>query len=145
MPIRLSLRSALLLVALAFDLAFAIQALLGGGSSAAQPAAKQSAPGFVANAPGAEPDLSLAAAETVPALQDPRPPARKKRRVRKVRPAATVAPTPVASVSPTPTATPQYVLPAPKRTPTPTPKPKPTPTSTPEVSGEFDSSGEGGS
>jgi outer membrane biosynthesis protein TonB len=145
MPDRLSLRSTLLLIVLAFGLTFTIQALLGGGTSAAKPLAAAGAPVSVAAAPGAEPNLSLAAAETVPALRNPRPPARKKRRVRKVRPAATVAPTPVASVSPKPTATPQYVAPAPKRKPTPTPKPKPTPTSTPEVSGEFDSSGEGGS
>jgi hypothetical protein len=145
MPDRLSLRSALLLIVLAFGLTFTIQALLGGGASAAKPLTAAGAPVSVAAAPGAEPNLSLAAAETVPALRNPRPPARKKRRVRKVRPVASVAPTPVASVSPTPTATPQYVPPAPKRTATPTPKPKPKPTSTPEVSSEFDTSGEGGS
>jgi hypothetical protein len=141
MPDRLSLRSTLLLIVLAFGLTFTIQAPLGGGTSAAKPLAAAGAPVSDAAAPGAEPNLSLAAAKTVPALRNPRPPARKKRRVRKVRPAATVAPTPVASVSPTPTATPHYVPPAPKRTAT----PKPKPTSTPEVSGEFDTSGEGGS
>ena len=60
----LSLRTTVLLVALAFGLTFAVQALLGGGSSAATPAAaKQSASKVVADAPGAAPDLRLAAAD----------------------------------------------------------------------------------
>ena len=143
MPDRLSLRSTLLLVALAFGLTFTIQALLSGGKPTAKPLTAARAPVSVSAAPGAEPDLSLAAARTVPALRNPRPPERKKRRVRKVKPAPTVAPTPVASVSPTPPPTPQYVAPTPKRKPT--PKPKPTRTPTPDASGEFDSSGEGGS
>jgi hypothetical protein len=163
MPDRLSLRSTLLLVALAFGVAFAIQVLLGGGSSAAQSAAKQSAPGFVANAPGAQPDLSLTAAGTVPALRDPRQPRKRRVHTRKparkkkpsvrrvVKAAPTVAPAPVmgaAPVLPTPTAAPRYIPPAPRRsTPAPrpkpaAPKPKPAPTSTPQASGEFDSSGE---
>jgi hypothetical protein len=150
MPDHLSLRSTLLLVALAFGVTFAIQALLGGGSSAAEPAAKHSVRGVVASAPTAEPDLSLAAAGTVPTLRDPRKPARKKKpSVRKVVKAAPkVAPAPVmpaAAMSPTPTAAPPYIPPAPRRVapkPAPKPKPKPVPTSTPPDSGEFDSSDE---
>ncbi len=147
MPDGLSLRSTLLLVALAFGLAFATQALLSGGSSAAKPAAKQSARGFVTNAPGPRVALSLAAARKVPALRD----AARKRKpsVRRVVQAApTVTPTPVmpaATMSPTPTATPPYIPPAPPRVapkPVPTPKPTPPPTSTPPDSGEFDSTGE---
>jgi hypothetical protein len=155
MPHRLSLRSTLLLVALAFDLAFAIQALPGRGASAAQPAAKQSAPGLVAKAPGAEPDLSLVAAGTVPALRDPRQP--RKRRVHTRKPARRKKPpvrmvvTATPELAPmllTPTPAPRYIPPAPRRsTPAPrpkpaAPKPKPAPFSTPETSGVFDSSGE---
>jgi hypothetical protein len=158
MPDRLSLRRTLLLVALAFGLAFAVQAPLGGGSSAAEPAAKQSAPGLVASAPTAEPDLSLAAAGTVPALRDPRQPRRRRVRTRKparknhssvrrvVKVAPKLAPAPVmvtAPVRPTPTATPRYIAPAPRRStpaPKPKPKPKPAPAPTPEPSSEFDSS-----
>ena len=151
MPNRLSLRSTLLLIALAFGLAFAIQVLLGDASSAAKPAAKQSAPGFVTNAPGPRVALSQAAAGKVPALRDARKKVARKRKpsVRRVVQAApTVTPTPVmpaATMSPTPTATPPYILPAPPRMapkPVPTPTPKPPPTSTPPDSGEFDSTGE---
>ena len=146
MPDRLSLRPALLMVALAFGVAVVLSALLGGGSSAAQPA-KQSAPRVVTDAPGAEPDLSLAAAKAVPALRDPRQPRKRRAPARKkkasTRKVATAAPriTPAAPVSQTPPATPRYVPPAPRRS-TPAPKPKPAPTSTPQTSGEFDSSGE---
>jgi hypothetical protein len=152
MPDGLSLRTTVLLVALAFGLTFAVQALLGGGSSAAKPAAKQRVSGFVADAPGATPDLRLVAAGTVPALRDPRKPevhkrkpARKKKRaVRKVVKAApkfTPAPVMRAPVRPTPTAAPRYIPPAPRRS-TPAPKPAaPKPTPTPP-SGDFDTSGE---
>jgi hypothetical protein len=148
MPDRLSLRPALLMVALAFGVAVVSSALLSGGSSAARPAAKQSAPRVVTDAPGAEPDLSLAATKAVPALRDPRQPrkrrapARTKASARKVVNAAPKV-TPAPPVSPMPIATPRYVPPAPRRsTPAPKPKPKPAPTSTPQGSGEFDSSGE---
>ena len=161
MPDRLSLGSTLLLVVLAFGLAFAVQAPLGSGSSAAKPAAKQNAPGLVAGAPTAEPDLSLEAAGSVPALRDPRQPrkrrvytrkpTRKKPSARKVVKAAPkLAPAPVmrAAPVPTPTAAPRYIRLAPPRS-TPAPKPKPAapkptpaPTATPVTSGEFDSSGE---
>jgi hypothetical protein len=144
MPDRLSLRPALLMVALAFGVALVLSALLGGGSSAAQPAAKQSAPRVLTDAPGAEPDLSLEATEAVPALRDPRKrraPARKKKAsARKVVNAAPKV-KPAAPVSPMPIATPRYVPPAPRRS-TPAPKPKPKPAPTPQGSGEFDNSGE---
>ena len=146
MPDGLSLRTTALLVALAFALAFGVQALLGGVSSAAKPAAKAS----VADAPGAAPELRLAATQTVPALLEPRQPRRHKRLDRKpvnkptpsVRnPAGTApefTPTPAASVSPTPTAAP----PAPPHvTPAPKPRAAPAPTS-PPASGEFDTTGE---
>lgn len=144
MPDRLSLRATLLVIVLAFCLTFTIQTL-ASGESTAKPVAAAAAPISVAAAPAVAPDLSLAAVRTVPALRNPRPPKRKKRRVRKVKPAPRVARTPVTRVSPTPTATPRYVPPAPRLKPAPTPKPKPIPTSTPEPAGEFDSSGEGGS
>ena len=79
MPNGLSLRTTALLVALAFALAFGVQALLGGVSSAAKPAAKAS----VADAPGAAPELRLAATRTVPALREPRQPRKHKRLDRK--------------------------------------------------------------
>ena len=146
MPDGLSLRTTALLVALAFALAFGVQALLGGVSSAAKPAAKAS----VADAPGAAPELRLAATQTVPALREPRQPRRHKRLdpkpVHKPTPAVKnpvgtapeFTPTPAASVSPTPTAAP----PAPPHvTPAPKPRAAPAPTSTP-ASGEFDTTGE---
>jgi outer membrane biosynthesis protein TonB len=159
MPDRLSLRSSLLLVALAFGLAFAIQALVNDGSPTTNPAANESPHGSVASAPGAEPDASLAGAAKVPALRDARTIAARKQKpsVRRVVQAApTAAPAPVeptATASPTPTAAPPYVPPAPrpvvpnpvpkpKSTPAPTTVPKPAPTSTPPDSGEFDTYGE---
>ena len=150
MPDGLSLRSALLLVALAFGLTFCVQALLSGGSPAAKPAAKQSAHGSVVSAPGAEPDSTLAAAAKVPALRDARKQKPSVRRV--VQAAPTVAPAPVVpttTMSPTPTAAPPYIPPAPRRVapkpvpePAPTSVPKPAPTSTPPDSGGFDTYGE---
>ena len=121
MPERLSRRTTLLLVTLAFDLTFAVQMLLGAGSSAEAPASRPSAPSIVADAPAAEPDLRLVAAGTVPPLRDPRSrraPARKpKRAARKVTQAApAVRPAPIqpaATMQPAPTATPQYTPPAP--------------------------------
>lgn len=157
MPVRLSLRATLVMVGLAFGVAFVIQALLAAGSSAAKPAARQSAPAPKAVVPATEPDLALAAAGRVPALQDPRKPARRKKKpsVRTaVKKAPKADPPPVVSatpVPPAPTATPRYTPPAPQRsTPkpkpaAPKPKPKPAPTSTPQTSGGFDSSGDGGS
>ena len=159
MPDRLSLRSTLLLVALAFGLAFAIQALRNGGSPTTEPAAKESQHGSVASAPGAEPDPSLEAAAKVPALRDARKIVARKQKpsVRRVVQAApTAAPAPVvptATVSPTPTAALPSVPPAPppvvrnpvpkpKSTPAPTTVPRPAPTSTPPDSGEFDTYGE---
>jgi hypothetical protein len=161
MPDRLSLGSTLLLVVLAFGLAFAVQAPLGSGSSAAQPAAKQNPPGLVASAPTAEPDPSLEAAGTVPELRDPRQPRKRRVHTRKKKPSARKvvkaapkrAPAPVmraAPVRPTPTAAPRYIpLARPRSTPAPkpkraAPKPKPTPApaATPVTSGEFDNSGD---
>jgi hypothetical protein len=155
MPDRLTLRTTLLLAALAFGLTFGTQALMGGGASAAKPAATQSAPEPVVDAPGAEADLRLAAAGTVPALRDPRRP--RKRRVRARKPARKTRPsvqrtpkvspppmTPAPTAQPVPTAAPRYVPPAPRRvTPKPAaPKPTPAPTSPPPPSGEFDTTGD---
>jgi hypothetical protein len=147
MPDGLSLRTTALLVALAFGLTFAGQALLGGGSSAAKPPAKRIAAASVADAQGAAPNLRLVAAASVPALREPRQP--RKRKVHELKPAVrdqvSAAPeftptpvTPAASVSPTPTAAPRYIPPAPPHV---TPAPKPTARPTPS-SGEFDTSGE---
>ena len=158
----LSLRTTVLLVALAFGVTFAVQALLDGGSSAATPrAAKQGVSEVEAAAPGAAPDLELAGA-SVPALREPRQPRKRKRKpqprkekptVRKVvkaapraRPAP-VMPAATAQPTPAPTAAPRYVAPAPRHVapapPRPTaPKPAPAPTSAPPASGEFDTSGE---
>jgi outer membrane biosynthesis protein TonB len=149
MPERLSLGSTLLLVVLAFGLAFAVQAPLSGGSSAA----KQHAPELVAGGPR----LSLAAAP-VPALREPRQsrervvrarkPARKRKTSVRRKVAPKPAPTPVTSlVRPTPTPSPRFIPPAPKTrapapTPAPTPDATPEPTSTPVTSGDFDNSGE---
>lgn len=143
MPDRLSLRSTLLLVTLAFGLAFAIQAPFGSSSSAAKPSAKQGSPAFAVNAPAAEPDLALSAAGTVPALRDPLKPRKqrhKKHSAPKVDKAPEVLPTvtPTPTPTPAPTATPRYIPPAPRSTPAPKRKPKPTP----QTSGEFDSAGE---
>jgi len=155
MPDGLTLRSTLLLAALAFGLTFAIQALAGGGGTSAVKPATRSAPEPVADAPGAEPDLRLAAAKAVPALRNPRKPP--KRRVRKParKPARKSPPRPAPvmaapTAEPTPTPAPRYIPPAPRyippapRQPTPkppAPKPTPAPTS-PPPSGEFDTTGD---
>jgi hypothetical protein len=158
MPDRLSLRSTLLWVALTFGLAFAMQAPLGGGTSAAESAAKTGVPAVVANAPAAEPDLSLTTNATVPALRDARQPRKRRARkpvrsqtrsVRSVEVAPMLVSAPV-SATPTPTATPRDSAPAPQRsTPAPKPKaepkpaaPKPAPAPDPPTSGEFDTSGD---
>jgi hypothetical protein len=164
MPDRLTLRFALLLAAFAFGLAFVIEAAVGRDSSPAQPAAERSATGLVAEAPGAEPDLQLAAARTVPALLAPRRPRKRRVHVRKrvrrqpakrrvvVRAAPKVRPAPVMpaeTAQPAPTAAPRYVPPAPRYVP-PAPRQKPAapkstpaPASTPPTSGEFDTTGGG--
>jgi hypothetical protein len=149
MPSRLTLRATLVLVALAFAAASAIQARLGGDSSAAKPAV-QNAPGVVTNAPGLKVAKSLPAAGQVPELRDARKKTPSLRRV--VAAAPTVVPTPVApaaTMSPTPTATPPTIPPSPPRYVPPAPSPKPAapertpaPTSTPPDSGEFDTTGE---
>jgi len=158
MPDRLTSRTTVLLVVLAFGLTFAVRALVSGGSSAAEPPAKQDAPTLVAEAPDAEPDLQLGAA-TVPALQDPRKPRKRRVRARKpkrrvaraprvqprpVMPAATAQPAPTAvprSAAPVPA--PQRFTPAPQPRPRPpAPQPTPAPTSGPPTSGEFDTTGE---
>ena len=153
MPERLSRRTTLLLVAVAFGLTFAVQMLLGAGSSGEAPANRPSAPSIAADAPAAEPDLRVVAAGKVPPLREPRSrraPARKPKRaarkVTKAAPAARPAPVqPAAPAQPTPTATPRYIPPAPTRSvPAPKPKPQATPAPTFETlhSGEFDTSGE---
>jgi hypothetical protein len=153
LPDRLTFRATLVVVAIALGLAFAI-GMLGEGTSAAMPTAK-SGPRPVMSAPGAEIELSLTAAMTVPALRHPKQ-ARKRARLRKpvrvesaaVEAAAKLAQVPVIRVppiSPTPTATPRYVAPAPQRVapaPAPEAKPEPTATATPPASGEFDTLGE---
>ena len=153
MPNKVSLRTTALLIALAFGLTFAVQAL-GGGSSAATPTAKKSAVGSAADAPGAAPDLRLVAA-TVPALREPRKPRKpkvhhrkpaRKPTVRKVVSAPRYTPTPMTPAprvqpTPTPTAAPRYIPPAPRHV-TPKPAPKATPAPTEAPSGEFDTSGE---
>jgi hypothetical protein len=157
MPDRLSLPSTLLLIVLAFGLAFAIQVPQGADSSAAESAVEASAP--AAKAPSAEPDLSLTNAGAVPALLDPRQPGRRRARARKKAPSGRtvvnlpprLAPAPVKLTTPArPTPTPVPIAPAaprstptPKRKPTlPAPKPKAKPTPAPEPAGEFDTSGE---
>jgi outer membrane biosynthesis protein TonB len=141
---RLTVRATLVLVAFAFGVAFAIQPLQGGESSAEQPTVQDRA-GVVTDAPGPDVALSLGAARQVPALRDAR---RKKRPVRAaptVAPTATSTPTPpAATASPTPATAPP-APPAPPPTPRPTPaapEPTPAPTSTPPDSGEFDTTGE---
>ena len=154
MPDGLTLRTTLLLAALAFGLTFGTQALLdgGGGASAAKPVAAQREPAPVVDEPGAEPDLRLAAAGTLPALQNPRKPP--KRRVakpaRKPRPSvqpttrpSPMAMTPAPAARPVPTAAPRYVPPAPRRVTPKPPAPKPTPAPTsPPPSGDFDTTGD---
>ena len=159
MPDRLSLRSTLLLVALAFGLAFAIQALLSGGSPTANPAANESRTGPSASAPAAEPDPSLAVAAKVPALRDARKHAARKQKPLRPqgraggaygRPGASRAhrdhePDADRRPAPSPPAPRPVVpkpVPTPKPTPAPTTVPMPAPTSTPSDSGEFDTNGE---
>lgn len=153
MPDGLTLRATGLLVALAFGLTFAVQALLGGGSPAAKPAAKQRGAVFIADAPGAAPDLRLPAA--VPALREPRQPRKRKAHirkharkpapaVRKIAAAPTYTPAPAPTANPRYTPTPRYIPPPPQPQPRPkpvTPRSTPAPPSTP-TSGEFDTSGE---
>jgi outer membrane biosynthesis protein TonB len=141
-PDKLSRRVALLLVAPAFGLTFAIQALSHEGSSA-EPAARHAAGGLVAR------DLQLAAAGTVPALRQPRRPRvhSPKLSVTKpapVTPAPAVQPTPAAptaTAQPTATPTPRSApTPAPRYVPPAPPPPSPAPTAEPP-SGEFDTTG----
>jgi hypothetical protein len=143
---RLTVRATLVLVAFAFGVAFAIQPLLGGESSAERPTV-QDRPRVVTDAPGPDVALSLAARQ-VPALRDAR--TKKKRPVRAaptVAPTAASTPTPpaaTATASPTPSTAPP-APPPPPPTPRPTPaapEPTPAPTSTPPDSGEFDTTGE---
>jgi hypothetical protein len=155
MPGGLTLRSTAFLVALAFGLTFGIRVLFGGGSSAAEPSRTQSAARSAAEAPGAQPDLRLAAAGAVPALREPRLTRKVHDRKRAHQPKPTVrepvdappektpaAGTPAASVSPTPSAAPRDIpRPPPDITPAPKPRATPAPSSTP-ASGEFDTSGE---
>lgn len=153
MPDRVTRRAALVLIALAFGLAFAVQAFAGSS-----PAPKRATTTPVTtNEPGPEADLSLAAATRVPALRDPikpkpkpKPKPRKKPRPAP-KPAPRTAPTaPMMAAptpQPTPVATPRYV---PTRVPTPryvpprrTPAPRSTPAPTPpEPSGDFDTTGD---
>jgi len=146
---RLTLRATVVLVALAFGAAFTIQALLGGDSSAAKRAAKDTR-GFVTTAPGLKVAKSLTAVGQVAPLRDARRATPSVRSV--VLAAPSVTPTPVmpaATMSPTPTASPPPTPPAPPRSIPPAPSPKPAvpertpaPTSTPPDSGEFDTTGE---
>jgi outer membrane biosynthesis protein TonB len=147
MPDRLTPRVTVLLVVLAFSMAFGLQAL---GKSAAPKAAVDARAASNVEQPGPRPELSLTSADSVPALRDPRKPKPKPKPKRKPKrhvvarpePAVRVVATPTATPAPAPTsvptpAAPRYVPPA--RTPAPTPK------STPEPAGDFDSSGDAGS
>ena len=148
MPSQLTLRATLVLAAVAFGAASAIQAWLSGDSSAAKPAVAD-APGPVTNAPGPKIAKPLAAAGQIPALRDARKPPPVRRVVAAaptviptpVVPAATMSPTPTASPPVTPPAPPRYIPPAPSPEPV-TPERTPAPTSTPPDSGEFDTTGE---
>jgi hypothetical protein len=150
MPKRLSLRATVVLVALAFGLALAVQALLSGGSSAAAPVAQRSADGLLAEAPAAAaPDLTVPAAAAVPALREPRArrkpkPKPKRRRVREAAtPAPVVTAAPVVTPTPTPTPTPPTATPVPRAVqPAPRSTPTPAPTS-PPPEGDFDTTGDG--
>jgi outer membrane biosynthesis protein TonB len=152
MPGRVTRRTALLLIGLAFACTFAVQALAGGSS--ARPAATDSSRSpLVAEEPGPEADLSLAAAPKVPALRDPqrpkkrrvpKPPAKKPTAPKRVPPPAPAVVAPAPTAVPTPVPTPRYVpTPAPRYVPPPrsTPRPTPAPT-TPPPSGDFDTTGE---
>jgi hypothetical protein len=149
MPSSLTPRIAVVLISLAFSVAFGLRAL--GGSSAPK-AAEGHARAEVAERLGPKPDVALAAAPTVPDLKDPRV-----RHVRKPKPrpkrrrvvVAAAKPPPARVVSrpdPTPASTPRPA--APRYVPTPAPRyvaprrtPAPTPKATPAPSGEFDTSG----
>lgn len=149
MPDGLSLRTTALLMALAFGLPVAIQALRDAGSSTAKPAT-------LTSAPGAETGPALAVAVSVPALGDAstrRKTGARKKAVERVDTAAQPAPRlliPAAPEppAPTPTLTPRYVAPAPRyvaprATPKPTSTPAPETTASPSpTSGEFDTIGE---
>jgi hypothetical protein len=151
MPDRLTLRTTLVLAAVALGVAFGVGALADGRASVAKPTAKRG-PVPATSTPVPVVDLTLTAAGTVPVLRAP--PQRRERRMRARRPAriaspsVTPAPTPAPVVpaetaSPTPTAAPPQVAPAPPAVaPAPKPKPLPTPAATPESSGEFDTTGE---
>jgi hypothetical protein len=153
MPKSLSVRATAVLVTLAFGLTFAVHALLGGASSAAKPAARKAAAAFVADAPGATPDLKLVASKAVPALREPRQPRKPKVHhrkrahtpaVRKVVRAPSITPAPMTPAPrSTPTPTPRYIPPAPRHvTPKPAkPKATPAPTAAPP-SGDFDTDGQ---
>ena len=144
MPDRLTPRITVVLVSLAFSLAFGLQALAG---SAAPKAAVGSRPASAVEQPGPRPELSLTAAHSVPALRDPRKPKPKPKPKPKRKPKRHVVPAPEpAVVVAKPTATPTYVpTPAAPRYVPPARTPAPTPKSTPEPAGDFDSSGDAGS
>ena len=145
MPDRLTPRVTVLLVVLAFSMAFGLQAL---GKSAAPKAAVGARAASNVEQPGPRPELSLTSADSVPALQDPRKPKPKPKPKRKPKRHVVVAPEPVVRPFATPTATP---TPAPTPTYVPTPAapryvppartPAPTPKSTPEPAGDLDTSG----
>ena len=147
MPSSLTPRIGVVLILLAFSVGFGLRAL--GGSPAPKPAEGHTR-AEAAERPGPKPDMSLAAARTVPDLKDPRV-----RHVRKPKPrpkqrqVAAAKPPPVRVASrpgPTPASTPRPA--APRYAPTPAPRyvaPRrtaaPTPKATPAPSGEFDTSG----
>jgi hypothetical protein len=141
MPVRVTPRTAVVLVSLVFSVAFGLQAL---GSSPAPKAAAETRPAPVDEQPGALPDLALTAARSVPALRDPRKPRVRRRPIAAAAPTlapvhVTATPTPVPTPAPTPVA-PRYVPPpAPRYVPPPPRKPAPTPA--PQPSGQFDGSG----
>ena len=150
MPDRLTPRVTVLLVVLAFSMAFGLQAL---GKSAAPKAAVGARAASNVEQPGPRPELSLTAAHSVPALRDPRKPKPKPKPKRKPKrhvvpapePAVVVA-KPTATPTPTPASTPTYIpTPAAPRYVPPARTPAPTPKSTPEPAGDFDSSGDAGS
>ena len=144
MPDRLTPRVTVLLVVLAFSMAFGLQAL---GKSAAPKAAVGARAAHVEQ-PGPRPELSLTSADSVPALRDPRKPKPKPKPKRKPKRHVVVAPEPVVrpfatpTATPTPAPTPAYVpTPAAPRYVPPARTPAPTPKSTPEPAGDFDTSG----
>ena len=154
MPDGLTFQATLVVVAVAFGLAFGVQVLVGGGASAGKPNAKQG-PALVQSTPGSAVDL-LTAARAVPGLRASRAPQEGRVQPRRPTPVARRAVTPVVrlvsapvspaeSARPTPTAVPRDVAPPPPRVaPAPKPKPESTPTSTPESRGRFDTTGGSG-